>query len=284
MSPRYPFTPEILDALPEELAELYRGLELTLLDGIASRLKIRDNLNEVTVADIRALRSHGISLDDIKEAIRDTTMIGQQKLDALFDDVVERNQKYYTDMVDLAGVTMPDRLIDERDIAAIRRQTWAAYRNITGSMGFLVVQNGRLKMLEPVKAYWWALDSAVLQIQSGAISYNEAIRSAIRQLADKGVCVAYDKDGNIIMNRVQYESKIIGGIGHISHLDVAVRRAVMTGVNQLNQKYREQSMDYLKTDLVEVTAHLGARNIQRKGEPAFVRHDLWQGKVYRWRR
>lgn len=27
---RYPFSPEILDALPEELAELFRGLELTL--------------------------------------------------------------------------------------------------------------------------------------------------------------------------------------------------------------------------------------------------------------
>ena len=30
---KYPFQPEILDALPEELAELYRGLEDTLLMG-----------------------------------------------------------------------------------------------------------------------------------------------------------------------------------------------------------------------------------------------------------
>ena len=37
--PKYPFTPEKLDALPEELAELYRGLEDTLLKEICSRLK-----------------------------------------------------------------------------------------------------------------------------------------------------------------------------------------------------------------------------------------------------
>ncbi len=272
--PRYPFSPELLDALPEELAELFRGLELKLLEEICSRLKIADQLNEVTVQDIRALRSHGIDLREIKRAIQETTDTGAEKLDALLNDVVARNQKYYTSMIDLARVTAPERLIDEADIAAIRRQTWGAYKNITGSMGFLVVQGGRLTMLEPAKVYQYCLDSALMQIQSGAVSYTQAISEQVKQLADRGLCMAYDKNGSPLKNRVAYES------GHIDHLDVAVRRAVMTGVNQLNQKYREQSMDYLETDLVEVTAHLGARNID--GPNGWENHAKWQGKVYRW--
>lgn len=274
--PHYPFSPELLNALPEELAELFRGLELKLLEEICSRLKIADQLNEVTVQDIRALRSHGIDLEEIKKAIAKTTNTGADKLDKLLDDVVARNQAYYTEMVDLARVTMPERLVNEADIAAIRRQTWAAYKNITGSMGFLVVRGGRLTMLPPAKAYQWALDSAELQIQSGAISYNQAISEAVKQLADRGLCVVYDKSGNVLKNRVAYES------GHIDQLDVAVRRAVMTGVNQLNQKYREQSMDYLETDLVEVTAHRGARDVD--GPNGWENHKAWQGKVYRWKR
>lgn len=262
--PKYPFTPQLLDALPEELAELFRGLELKLLQEICSRLKISDQLNEVTVQDIRALRAHGIDLEDIKQAIVEATALGMEKLDALLDDVVERNQMYYTEMVDLVQVTKPERLVDEADIVAIRRQTWGAYKNITGSMGFLVVQGGRLTMLEPATAYEWALDSALLQVQSGAISYNQAISDAVKQLADSG------------LKTVNYES------GHTDSIDVAVRRAVMTGVNQLNQCYREQSMDYLGTDLVEVTAHLGARNID--GPMGWEDHAAWQGKVYRWRK
>lgn len=261
---KYPFTPELLDALPEELAELYRGLERKLLKEICSRLKASGQLNEVTVQDIRALRAMGIDLTDIRKAIADTSGVGEAKLAALLDDVVDRNQSYYTKLIDLAGVTAPEHFINERDIAAIRRQTWGAYKNITGSMGFLVVQGGRLTMLEPAKAYHWALDSAVLQIQSGAVSYNQAIADAVRQLAESG------------LKTVDYES------GHVDSVDAAVRRAVMTGVNQLNQKYREQSMDYLKTDLVEVTAHLGARNIP--GPLGFEAHSEWQGKVYRWKR
>ena len=274
--PRYPFSPEILDAIPEELAELFRDLEMKLLEEICSRIRIADQLNEVTVQDIRALRAHGIDLEDIKKAIRKATSTGEEKLDRLLDDVVARNQRYYTEMVDLAGVTVPERLLDQEDIYAIYEQTKGQYRNITQSMGFLVRQGRHRVMLPPAKAYQWALGSAELQIQSGAISYNQAISEQVKRLADRGLCVAFDKDGKPLKNRVAYES------GHIDQLDVAVRRAVMTGVNQLNQKYREQSMDYLETDLVEVTAHLGARNIP--GPLGFEAHSEWQGGVYKWRR
>lgn len=269
---KFPFQPEILDALPEELAELFRGLEITLLEEICSRLKLSGNLNEVTVQDIRALRSHGIDLKDIEKAILETTGISKKKLEQLLDDVVERNQAYYTELIDIADVTAPERLVDVEDTWAIYEQTKNTLTNLTQSMGFLV-DNGRT-MLKPAKAYQWALDSAEMQIQSGAISYNQAITTAVKQLADSGLCVVYDKAGNPIKNMVGYES------GHKDQLDVAVRRAVMSGVNQINQKYREQSMDYLETDLVETSAHLGARNID--GPNGWENHEKWQGRLFRW--
>nr|DAO55502.1 MAG TPA: minor capsid protein [Caudoviricetes sp.] len=255
---RYPFTPELLDALPEELAELYRNLENTLLEEICSRLKASGELNEVTVLDIQALRSHGISQQEIEQAIKRTTNIGEKELNKLFDDVVERNQKYYTYLIDRSDVTAPKTLLSIEDTYAIYEQTRQTFRNITQSMAFLL-DNGRT-LLRPASAYQWALDNAVLQIQSGAISYNQAIRGAVKQLADSGIKTA------------EYES------GHMDQIDVAVRRAIMTGINQLCQQYSEQGMDYLETDLVEVSAHIGARNTGTGPE----NHESWQGKIYRW--
>ena len=136
--PKYPFSPSVLDTMPEELAELYRGLEDTLLMEICSRLKLQDELNEVTVQDIKALRSHGIDLKEIEKAIRQTAGISEKTLNELIDDVVERNQKYYTEVIDLARVTQPDVLVDATTIDAIKRQTRDVFRNITASMGFLV--------------------------------------------------------------------------------------------------------------------------------------------------
>lgn len=260
--PRYPFQPSTLDALPEELVELYRSLEDTLLDEICSRLKLADQLNEVTVQNIRALRSHGISQQEIERAIRRTTNISEKKLTELLDDVVKRNQQYYTEVIDLAKVTAPETLLDAAVVDAIRAQTLDTFRNITQSMAFLV-DNGRT-LLAPARAYQWALDNAVLQVQSGAINYNQAIRYAVKQLADSGIRVA------------DYES------GHRDQIDVAVRRAVMSGVNALCQRYAEQSMEYLDTNLVEVSAHIGARNID--GPNGWEAHTKWQGRCFRWNR
>lgn len=255
---RYPFTPELLDALPEELAELFRALEITLLKEICSRLKAADELNEVTVQDIRALRAHGIDLKEIEKAIRKTSGISETKLNELLDDVVERNQKYYTELIALAHITQPETLVSVEDTWAIYEQTKQTMRNITRSMGFLV-DAGRT-MLPPAKSYQWALDNAVMQVQSGAINYNQAIKTAVKQLADSGLKV------------VDYES------WHRDQIDVAARRAVMTGVNQICAKYTEQSAQYLETPYFEVSAHAGARD--KPGPSPWSSHKDWQGKVY----
>lgn len=252
----YPFSPDLLDALPEELAELFRALEITLLEEICSRLKAADELNEVTVQDIRTLRSHGNDLKDIEKAIRETSGISKTKLDKLLGDVVARNQKYYTDMIDLAHITQPETLVDASTVDAIKQQTQDTFRNLTASMGFLVGD----MMLKPARAYQWALDNAEMQIQSGAISYNQAIANAVRQLAENGIKV------------VDYES------GHRDSIDVAARRAVMTGVNQICAKYTEQAAEYLDTPYFEVSAHAGARDIP--GKSPWSSHKAWQGRCY----
>ena len=254
---KFPFQPSLLEALPEEIAELFRGLEDTLLADICSRLNT-GTVGETTVLDIKALRSHGIDLKEIKKAISETSGISEKKLKKLLEEVVEKNQQYYNEVITLADVTKPETLVNAADIDAIKRQTLQEMRNITRTMAF-VVDAGRT-ILKPQKALTWALDAALLQVQSGAVSYNTAIANAVKQLADSG------------LRMVDYES------GRSDQVDVAARRAVMTGVNQINQKYAEQSTEYLETDLVETSAHIGARNIGNVPE----NHEKWQGKWYRW--
>lgn len=233
-----------------------------MLKEICSRLKLSGQLNEVTVGDIRALRAHGIDLEEIERAIREVTGISREKLKALLDDVVERNQRYYTELATLADITVPDIIVSAADIAAIQRQTWSAFQNITGSMGFLVREGGRLKKLPPADTYWGVLDSATMKIQSGAISYNQAISDAVKELADSG------------LKTVDYES------GHVDSVDVSARRAVMTAVNQICDKYADQSAEYLGTRYFEISAHSGARDICRDPKRPWQNHKSWHGKVY----
>ena len=257
----YPFTPELLDAVPGGLAENFRDLEIVILRRIAEQLQT-GKMNEASVQGIRALRSHGIALEDIEKAIRKIANLTEREYDEIIQDVIRRNKRYYKTLCDLRHITAPQAMVDASAIKAIVDSAKGEIRNISRSMGFSV--GGRFVKAE--RAYHWALNNAILQVQSGAVSYGEAIANATRQLADSGLCITQKGEG------VQYPK-------HVDKIDVAVRRAVQTSVNQINSEYATQSMEYLGVDYVEVSAHRGARN---KGT-GFENHEAWQGKVYYWR-
>lgn len=250
----YPFDPEWLDALPEPIADIYRNLELVLLREIADALV--DTLRESDLQKIRALRAHNIPLPKIVKAIATATGKSERAVLKLLENAVEENERYYRQAMSIAKLTAPAVLVDQRAIDAIIKQTANEIGNISRSMGFWTG-----KITPPSKAFNWAVDNAIVQVDSGAFGYDQAIARAARSLADGGLSV------------VDYPS------GHRDKVDVAVRRAVLTGVGQLNQQYTDKSMELLKTDLVQVTAHRGARNIGL----GFRNHESWQGKIYRWR-
>lgn len=120
------------------------------------------------------------------------------------------------------------------------RQTLGTWQNLTATTAATVTS-----------AFESRLDRAWLQVSSGAFDYNTAIRSAVDDLADH-------------MSGVTYPS------GHTDTLEVAVRRAVLTGVNQTAAKLQLARAEEMGCECVEVTAHEGTR----------PEHALWQGKVY----
>jgi hypothetical protein len=121
-------------------------------------------------------------------------------------------------------------------------------------MGFVI--NGSLT--PPARAYQAVLDEAAIGMQSGALTYREAITRAVKGLADSG------------LQYVDYES------GHRDHADVAARRAIMTGTSQICDKYTVETAKQLDSHYYEVSAHRGARD---KGD-GWKNHKNWQGKVY----
>lgn len=255
---KFPITPEYLDAAPQPIIDAVHGLENDILREICSRFRLTGELNEVAVNDIRILRSIGLDMDDIERYIAENTKSTIPQVEAALDRVVDMNRRYYDSLADKASITMPAHLVSAVDIAIIKAQTLDGYRNITRSLGF-AVQSGSVRTFQPIaKAYQAALDKAELKVYSGSFTVQQAMEDAVRELADSGISI------------VDYAS------GHRDHADVAARRAIMTGLNQVTAKYSEAAAEVLETDLYEVTAHRGARD---KGT-GWKNHKNWQGKVY----
>lgn len=264
----YPINPEYLANLPSGIVRLYEWLEEYIIHAICERLNV-GQANETALELIRQLQRGGFPLSQIEAQIKQVLGISQAELDALYDDAIAKNNEFYGEAYDKAGLVLEDVRTEQfiEDIEAIRRQTHGTMKNLTQSMGFgMRGMDGNIVVCNAQEAYQRILDKALIKAMSGTESYTEAIRGGIRELTDSGLVT------------VEWLNED-GGVYHRNRADVSVRRAVMTGAVQISAQYTEQAAEDLDTPYREVSAHSGARD---KGT-GWQNHKAWQGRVYSMR-
>lgn len=113
------------------------------------------------------------------------------------------------------------------------------------------------------KEYQNILNMAYLETSTGIYTYDKSIKLAIDKMAHNGILMANYDSGR----RISIES--------------AVRRDIVTRVNKLVGDIElKTAKDLLKTNLVYVDQHLGARTRTKYTKEDYEAHDEWQGKVY----
>lgn len=259
----YPITPEYLEAVSETIAAAYRRLEVFVLDDICSRFRVSGEATQTALELIRQLQRRGYSLEQIEAYIKQTLNLTDSQYDEIFNSAIERNQVYYDDVLTKNGLiaTPFDEASMIEELMAIRRQTKNELVNITQSMGFAMRgPDGKVTVTPIGEVYQRVLDDAAMKVWSGAEDYQSAIYEATDQLTASG------------LQWVDYES------GHHNRVDVAARRAVMTGIVQLSGQYANFCAETVPTPYWEITAHIGARDIDYPNP--WSNHKRWQGKVY----
>lgn len=259
----YPFSGEYLENLPEPLMKIYRDLEDDIFRYICEQFRATGDANEKAVELIRQLQRGGLPLKEIEKRIRKTLNLSEEEFDRIFKDTIERNKAFYNGTLKRVGLlSSPVRETALRaQEAAIYAQTLGELRNITQSLGFAVPGLGGKVIPGTIQeTYTRILDVALVKVQSGATNYNGAIREAIDNLAASG------------LQWIDYPT------GWHNRVEVAVRRAVMSGVGSLCDKYSEALKEDIGAEYVEVSAHRGARD---KGVGP-MNHRAWQGRVYKW--
>lgn len=252
------FTPTEIEALPSAMEQLYRSLQLNIMSDLTERLKA--NGEEITSAadwQINRLYELGVSKDEIDSLIQSTLNVSDDEIDRIYDEVVKsgyaRNEELYTSKgKEYIPYAENKRL--QQLVKAVKNQTKSEYRNITGSLGFAVRNADNTLSFTPLADFYQrTLDNGLMQIASGAVDYNTVLKKAVKAMTDSG------------LRTVDYYAS-----GWSNRVDVAARRALMTGFNQVVAKVNEDNAEQLGTEYFEVSYHRGARPT----------HQVWQGRVY----
>ena len=236
--------PKYIEQLPAAMVELYSEVEQDILADMARRIAAYDYWIPAAEHQRKALIELGNFHSYVIKALSARTGKTTAELERLMEEAGLKALSFDVAVYREHGLDPPP-LAASKELQKVLR---AGLRQTSG----LFVNLSRTTANTASKQFEDALDRAWLQISSGAFDSNTAIRMAVKDLSQKGV------------KSIQYPS------GHSDTLEVAVRRATVTGVNQTALRLQDALADEMGCDLVETTAHAGAR----------PEHAVWQGQIF----
>lgn len=257
--------PDELEKLPKPLERIMRDLEMSIMQEIIERIKAVAQLTPVTDWLLVRLSAIGTSKARIKRMIGEALVESDLRVDDIYEQAVRsdyiRNKEIY-ESVEKEYIPYEENKWLQQVVETARRQTKDSLRpmeNITQTMGFNVPMGNGKKVFTPLSEYFErSMDKAMMGIVTGSKTYSQAVGDVIDEMTASGI------------RTVDYAS------GKSDRIEVAARRAVMTGVAQMTDKVNEKNAEELGTDDWEVDWHMGARNTGT----GYLNHQNWQGKVY----
>jgi len=236
--------PEYLMTVADPVVEVYSQVEVEILDDIVRRISKTGKFTQTASWQLARAREFGYFSGDVTKILSNATRLSEKEIKRI---MVESGAKAlaFDDTIYKAVGLSPIKLTQSPVLMAMllqgtsdTLQLLSNFTKTTANMANIGFNN--------------ILDEAFLKILTGTFDPITAIKTAIKKIASQGI------------NKIAYPT------GHESSLEVAVRRAVITGVNQASSKLQLERATEMGCDLVEVTSHSGAR-------PS---HAVWQGQVY----
>ena len=234
-----------IDELMQPFMDRQQSLENYVVQVIAKRVKEVGTMSKSDLHKLERLYRTGSDVQAINEAIATTTGLQVRDIKKLIRYVAANAYSYVKPYYDYRHKTfIPlDRNIPlMRVVNAISRQTQGACKNLSNSqvVGFMIRDRKRpskMRFYNAADAYKSIIDEAIQAVQGGVIDYGTAMRNTMKQLGQSGLQTAV------------WES------GYHQRLDVAVKRNILNGVQQINQQVALITGEQFDADGVELTAH-----------------------------
>ena len=228
--------------IEKQANQLYANLELDIIEEIATRIANFGYANTVVINDIKIAQEMGILYQDIVELVAEYNNTSYEEVNRIFTEASETSLSYDDEIYKEAGLD-PKPLAQSESIKQIMN---AAIQRTSGNLQNLCMTTANTAQTQ----FYNAINSAYMFTSTGVKSYTQAILDEIKNISKQGAVIEYPS-------------------GVKRSLESAVRTNIVTAINQNCGKLQELRAVEMGWDLMELTAHSGAR----------PEHAGWQGKI-----
>lgn len=234
--------PRYLDGLSDEIIEIYSQLEADILQDMARRIARVGKITDMTKWQAQMLAEAGGLKKNIARILAkyDKAIVKQVK--DTFTEALETSAKNDNRIFKAAtGRTVS---------APNAQQMLSTIQKCHSDLSRLTLTTAATTQTQFVRE----ANRVYMNVQNGAFDYDTAMKDAADELAKRGITT------------VQYEN----GRPVTRSIESAVRMNILTSVNQTAANQTLSNCEELDCDLVETSAHIGAR----------PEHEEWQGQIF----
>lgn len=162
-------------------------------------------------------------------------------LKAILEKVAKENIGFADVYYEARGLEAPiysENKALQRLVSSVYNVNGEEFKNIAKSTGFrLLDSNGKPLLLDIDKTYKEVIDRCVVAISQGKETYQQAMRSTLKQLSSSGV------------RKIEYES------GYSRRLDTSIRQNILDSMRQVSNESQQLFGKEFNSDGVEITVH-----------------------------
>lgn len=228
--------------IEKQAIEIYQNLELQIIEEIATRIANYGYANTVVINNLRIAQEIGFLYQDIIRLVAKYNNTTVEEVNRIFYEAGEKTLKVDDAIYKEAGLN-PLPLQQSESIKQIMNATIIRTAGNLQNLCMTTATTGQTQFQN-------AINNAYMYTSTGVKSYTKAIIDEIKNISSQGAVIQYPS-------------------GRTRSIESAIRMNVVTAVNQNCGKLQEERANELGWDLMELTAHGGAR-------PS---HAEWQGKI-----
>ncbi len=184
---------------------------------------------------------YNTTIKDLLDELSKISGLSVKDLKAILEKVAKENIGFADVYYKSRGLETPiynENKALQRLVSSVYSISGAEFKNIAKSTGFrLLDSNGNPLLLDINQTYNEVIDRCIVAISQGKETYQQSMRSTLKQLSSSGV------------RKIEYES------GYSRRLDTSIRQNILDSIRQVSNESQQLFGEEFNSDGIEISVH-----------------------------
>ena len=232
---------ELQEKLLSVFDKRYQDYNTKVLEELGNVIKQFKDLTPSQAYKLGQQLKYNTTVKDLLNELSKISGLSVKDLKAILEKVAKENIGFADVYYKSRGLETPiysENRALQRLVSSVYSISGAEFKNIAKTTGFrLLGDNGEPLLLNIDETYKYVIDKCIVAISQGKETYQQSMRSTLKQLSSSGV------------RKIEYES------GYSRRLDSSIRQNILDSIRQVSNESQKLFGEEFDSDGIEISVH-----------------------------